>query len=182
MRMRLGPVGPRGFTLLAAVGVVGLVLAAHGWAHRTTSGVPGSLSGPSASAQIAPTHARAGAPAPSNSAPVAGAAGTLHPGAPGPLLAAQPFAQYAFAIWPGTQSVAAKAALTGLTVSVQREASGLSITASVNGQKPGPAHFYPHGARVYVVEASMGDDSGSSDYNLGDDGLAVTDSRGRIIS
>jgi hypothetical protein len=28
----------------------------------------------------------------------------------------------------------------------------------------------------------MGDDSGSSDYNLGDDGVVVTDSRGRIIS
>jgi hypothetical protein len=34
---------------------------------------------------------------------------------------------------------------------------------------------------VYVIEASMGDDSGNSDYSLGDDGLAVTDSQGRIV-
>jgi hypothetical protein len=35
--------------------------------------------------------------------------------------------------------------------------------------------------RVYVVEASLGDDSGNSDYSLGDDGLVVTDAQGRII-
>jgi hypothetical protein len=34
---------------------------------------------------------------------------------------------------------------------------------------------------VYVVEASMGDDSGNSDYNLGDDGLIVTDAAGRVV-
>jgi hypothetical protein len=35
--------------------------------------------------------------------------------------------------------------------------------------------------RVYVIEASVGDDSGNFDYNLGDDGVVVTDGRGRII-
>jgi hypothetical protein len=34
---------------------------------------------------------------------------------------------------------------------------------------------------VYVVEASLGDDSGGTDYNLGDDGLIVTDAQGRIL-
>jgi hypothetical protein len=110
----------------------------------------------------------------------------VHSGAPasspGPLLTSQPFAQYAFVIWPGTPSGAAKAALTGLSVSVRHQATGLSVTASVNGQQPGAPHFYPSGARVYVVEAAMGDDSGSSDYNLGDDGIVVTDAQGRIVS
>ena len=55
------------------------------------------------------------------------------------------------------------------------------MVAAVGGQPRPAAHFYPGGARVYVVEAAMGDDSGNSDYNLGDDGLAVTDSKGRII-
>jgi hypothetical protein len=32
-----------------------------------------------------------------------------------------------------------------------------------------------------VLEASLGDDSGNSDFNLGDDGLVVTDSSGRIL-
>ena len=34
---------------------------------------------------------------------------------------------------------------------------------------------------MYVVEASLGDDANNSDYNLGDDGLVVTDSSGRIV-
>jgi hypothetical protein len=32
-----------------------------------------------------------------------------------------------------------------------------------------------------VIEASLGDDSGGSDYNLGDDGLVVTDATGRVV-
>jgi hypothetical protein len=34
---------------------------------------------------------------------------------------------------------------------------------------------------VYVVEASLGDEAGHSDYNLGDDGVVVTDAHGRIL-
>jgi hypothetical protein len=97
------------------------------------------------------------------------------------LLASQPYAQYAFVIWPGTPSSAARSALTGLSVTVHRQTAGISITAAANGQQ-GVSHFYPRGAHVYVVEATMGDDSGSSDYNLGDDGIVVTDAHGRIIS
>jgi hypothetical protein len=52
----------------------------------------------------------------------------------------------------------------------------------MNGQQAGPARFYPNGARVYVLEATMGDDSGNADYNVGDDGIVVTDAQGRIVS
>jgi hypothetical protein len=48
------------------------------------------------------------------------------------------------------------------------------------GQK-GQVGRYVGGARVYVVEQSLGDDSGNSDYNLGDDALVVTDAKGGII-
>jgi hypothetical protein len=179
--MRFGPVGPRGLALLAAAGVLGLVLAVHGWAHRVTNGALGSLSGRSAAAQVAPTTSPARPAAGPTSGPTA-PSGSAQTGGPGPLLASQSYAQYAFPIWPNTPNAAAKAALTGLSVGVHRQATGLSITAGVNGQQAGQAHFYLHGARVYVIEASMGDDSNSSDYNLGDDGLVVTDSQGRIIS
>ena len=107
--------------------------------------------------------------------------GTTPPGSPGPLLSSEPYAQYAFQVWPGTPSAAANAALTGLSVTVRSQAGGLSVTAGVNGQPAGAPHLYRSGARVYVVEASMGDDSGASDYNLGDDGLVVTDAEGRIV-
>jgi hypothetical protein len=64
---------------------------------------------------------------------------------------------------------------------VRREGSGISVAAGVAGQPLPAAKFYPSGVTVYVVEASLGDDSGNSDFNLGDDGLVVTDSDGRIL-
>jgi hypothetical protein len=70
--------------------------------------------------------------------------------------------------------------MTGLTISVRRSGAGLSVRAGVSGQ-PGSTHAYPGGARVYVVEASLGDEAGNSDYNLGDDGVLVTDAQGRIV-
>ena len=70
--------------------------------------------------------------------------------------------------------------MTGLTISATHQGHGILVRAGVNGQ-PGPARSYPDGARVYVVESSLGDDSGGSDYNLGDDGLVVTDAGGRIL-
>jgi hypothetical protein len=183
MKMRLGPVGPRGLMLLAAVGVVGLVLAAHGWAHRATGGPLGSLGGAPASAPASPaaTSGTSDATTPPPAGPSAPGGAATHASAPGPLLTSQPFAQYSFVIWPGAQSTAAKTALTGLSFSVRQQPAGLSITAAVNGQKAGPAQFYPKGARVYVVEATMGDDSGNADYNVGDDGIVVTDASGRIV-
>jgi hypothetical protein len=98
----------------------------------------------------------------------------------GPPLSSQSFASYSYQVWPGAPSAAAKNAMTGLSISVHRMRSGISVTAGVNG-RAGAAHAYPGGARVYVVEASMGDEAGNSDYNLGDDGVVVTDAQGRIV-
>jgi len=96
------------------------------------------------------------------------------------MLASESFASYSYPVWPGTPSAAARTAMTGLTISVRRSGSGISVTAGASGHR-GTAHTYPRGARVYVVEASMGDEAGSSDYNLGDDGVVVTDAQGRIV-
>jgi hypothetical protein len=183
--MRVGgdPVGRWGLTVLAAVGVVGVILAIHGWAGRASGIVPAALpggsgstagrvaagpsSGPSASPSSHPATSASAAPSTSSSA--------------GPLLSAESYASYAFQVWPGTLSTAAKQALTGLAVSVHQQPAGLSVTAGVVGQASASPHVYRAGARVYVVEASMGDDSGNSDFNIGDDGLVVTDSAGRIV-
>lgn len=203
--MRIGgePVGPNGLALLGVTAVAGVLLAAHGWSGRGAGLAPGSLAGSGGSARAAASapasaraHQSAGPTAPARHAPASAAASpgsaahspdpAATPGAsssatPGPLLSSQSFASYAFQVWPGPRSAAAKSAMIGLSVSVHRTGSGLSVVAGVVGQ-PNPApHFYPGGARVYVVEASLGDDSGNSDYNLGDDGLVVTDSKGRII-
>jgi hypothetical protein len=100
---------------------------------------------------------------------------------PGPLLSSQSFAQYSFLVWPGTPGANAKAAMAGLSIAVRPTSSGISVKAGASGQPQAPARLYRGGARVYVVEASLGDEAGNQDYNLGDDGVVVTDAHGRIL-
>lgn len=172
MRFSGKPTGPMGLLLLAVTAVTGVVLAVHGWSGRQ-SGLPaGALSGSSPS-----RAASSSAPSAAPSSPGASSGASA-----GPLLSAQSYAPYAFRVWPGTPGAAAQAALTGLTVKVIRQGSGIEVNAGVAGQPAGAPHFYAHGAVVYVVEASLGDDSSNTDYSLGDDGLVVTDAQGRIQS
>lgn len=189
MRPPTTPAGPAGFTLLAVTAIAGIILAVHGWSTRQSGLAPGGIgagtspgatAGPAAPARTtspaapgprASSH-HVASPAPSGSSPAP---------SPGPRLSTQSYAQYSFRVWPGTPSAAAKAALTGLTVRAHRQGSGITVTAGVNGQPAAAPRFYPHGTRVYIVEASMGDDSNNSDYSLGDDGLVVTDAQGRIL-
>ena len=191
--MRVGGelVGRWGLAVLAVTGVAGLVLAIHGWSGGGARAAPPLAGGPLGAASAAhrrtvppssaPAQATspAGAPAPSpaNSPGAAGSSSS----APGPLLSSEPFASVAYRIWPGPVSSTARQALTGLTISVHNRGSGLAVTAAARGQGAAATHLYRGGMRVYVVEASLGDDSGNSDYSLGDDGLVVTDAHGRII-
>jgi hypothetical protein len=167
--------GVRGLALLAITGIVGLIFAVHGWSARR-SGFAASMAGGLHAAAPTPSTAGGGSAAgPSRPAPSPSAGGGA-----GPLLGSEPYAAYAFQVWPGTPSATAKQAMTGLTISATRQGHGITVKAGANGQ-PVAAHTYANGARVYVVESSLGDDSGSSDYNLGDDGLVVTDATGRVV-
>ena len=166
MRALGGSVGPRGATVLLAAALVGGVLGVHGWSTRQSGPAPGAL-GRASAGSTASTSPPSGHP-------------SGRPAGVGPRLASQSFASYSYPVWPGAPSAAAKTAMTGLSISVRRTGSGISVSAGVSG-RPGAAHAYPGGARVYVVEASMGDEAGSSDYNLGDDGVVVTDAQGRIV-
>ena len=185
MRFSGRPAGPLGLGLLAVTALAGVALAVHGWSGRH-SGLPaGALAGSSpAQATTARPGSTAGpsAPAASSSAPAATPSSPgASPSGPGPLLSAESYAQYSFRVWPGTLGSDARAALTGLTVKVLRQGSGIMVTAGVVGQPANAPRFYARGAVVYVVEASLGDDSGNSDYSLGDDALVVTDAQGRIL-
>ena len=51
----------------------------------------------------------------------------------------------------------------------------------VTAQPLPAARFYAGGGKVYILESNLGDDSGNLDYNLGDDGLIVTNLQGRIV-
>ena len=190
-------IGFRGLAVLLIAGLAGIGLAVLGWSQRYTGLVANAVGGlGSASAPATPaasprpaTPAASPRPAATASpqasaatAPRAGpSAASSAPATPGPLLSSEPYAQYAYLEWPGTPSVAAQQAATGLTISVTRQAGGITVRAGVAGQPTGPAHFYANGRGVYIIESSLGDDSANVDYNLGDDGLVVTDAHGRIL-
>jgi hypothetical protein len=158
--------GPARVTLLLVTAVAGLALGAHGWVDRKSGVAPVALGGARSPSAASPGGR---SPAHSNAAEV------------GPTLRSQSYAPYAFLVWPGTQNAAAKTAMTGLSIAVDRTGSGISVRAGVISQRQAPARSYVGGARVYVVEASLGDKAGNSDYNLGDDGVVVTDAHGGIL-
>lgn len=174
--MRLGTesVGRWGLVILAVTGVLGGVLAVHGWSGHTT-GLPRVTLGGSQSAAASPSTT------PSQQGPTPSPAANSSADHNRPLLSGEPYANSAYQVWPGSPSAAAKSAMVGLTVSVKQQGSALLVTAGANGQGAPTQRTYVGGVRVYVIEASFGDDSGNSDYNLGDDGLVVTDAKGGII-
>lgn len=149
--------------MLGAAALVATILAAIGAGDHSFSGLSSTLSGPRASAS--PSHA------PSTSAPSAG-----------PYLAATPYAAYAFQIYPGTISSTTRQALSGFDVAVKPTGSKIRLTvALVGSSQTNVDQTYPAEDRVYFVETNLGDDSGNGEFNLGDDGLVITDAQGRIV-
>jgi hypothetical protein len=195
--MRLGPdqVGLRGLLLLAAAGLVGVGLAVHGYGHGAViaAGPGGGLGSP---ASVAGSHTRASATSrstsssssnassPSKTSPSSNASSpsTAPSQKLGPLLSSTQYAPYALRIYPGPESSQARQATAGFTIQVTPHARtiGLKVAASGSGQAAQTSTF-PAGDRVYFIEASLGDESGSVDYNFGDDGVVVTNAHGYIV-
>jgi hypothetical protein len=181
MRVAGETIGLRGIALLAASGVFGVVLAVHGWSVRHDR-LPTTFAGPQASHSASAGVRSPAAPAQSKPAASQGPASSAASSpAAAPKLSSQPYARYAYQVWPGPISQAATAAATGLLIVVHRHGSGIVVAAGVTGQPKGAPRFYPAGAKVFVIEAALGDDSGNTDFNLGDDALVVTNSLGRIV-
>ena len=196
-----GQVGPRGLAILVLAGITGLLLAILGWSQRGTGLVAPSVGGLGGSAPVrtsAPPLATASTPppvtatvqaspaqaSPAQASPAPPASPSAQPSATaslGPLLSSEPYASIAFLVWPGTPSPTARQAMSGLVVSVTRQVGGIAVRAGVAGQPLPPARFYASGGKVYILESSLGDDSSDLDYNLGDDGLIVTNLQGRIV-
>ena len=180
MRLGTDSVGRWGLVILVAAGVLGGILAVHGWSTRSSALARVSLGNtrpaPPASSPPSAQPSQRG-PTPPASSPAASSPAADHNR---PLLSAQPYASAAYQVWPGSPSAAARTAMIGLSVTVKQQGSALVVTAGVVGQPP-TQRRYAGGVKVYVVEQSLGDDSGNTDYNLGDDALVVTDARGGII-
>jgi hypothetical protein len=162
--------GPRGMTVLSVAGIAGVFLGILGWTQRGT-GLVASLPSASASPSIA-------------SSPSAAASGSASPSAAaGPSLSSEPYASYAYQVWPGPLTADGKLAMSGFVLTVTRKANGINVNAVQDGQKmTNASHFYPGGAKVYVLDSNLGDDDGSSvDYDETDDGLIVTNAQDQVL-
>lgn len=162
--------GPRGLTVLSIAGIAGVALGAHGWAQRSTGLVSPLVNAPPSSS----------APAAAGSSPAATPSASV---TAGPRLSSEPYASYAYQVWPGPLSATASRAMTGWTVTVTRRPGGIIVKAVQNGLlMSAVSHFYPGGAKVYVLESNTGDDGGGNgDYAVADDGLVVTNSQGQVL-
>ena len=98
----------------------------------------------------------------------------------GPPLSSSQYAPYAYQIYPGTPSQQAQAALSGIDFHVTPGKTSFTISVGATGGSSQSSTF-PNGDKVYVVEASFGDDSGSADYSYGDDTILETNAAGRIV-
>jgi hypothetical protein len=88
----------------------------------------------------------------------------------------------AYQIFPGPESAQAKTVTTGFNISVKVSGNNVIVSVSVAGSSSSPQRStFQKGDSVYFVETSLGDDSGSSDYSAGDDGIIVTNSQGKIV-
>lgn len=151
--------------MLAAAVTAATVLAVIGANDHGFSGLSRTLAKPHATVPSAPGHASA-TPTPTS----------------GPSLASTPYAAYAFQVYPGDLSSTTKQALSGFDVSVKRAGSTIRVTVALIGSpQPGVDQTYPAEDHVYFVETSLGDDSGNGEFNLGDDGIVITDAQGRIV-
>lgn len=186
VRIGMESIGRLGGGLLILTGLAGVGLGVHGWSARHSGSVPVSLASPGPGAPTVQTST------PATQGPSAGpstgassgpsASGSANSSAsPGPLLKSMPYASYAFQIYPGALSAQARQALAGLTVNIHKQGTQISMTTAVNGGQTSQPHLFPATDHVYIVESALGDDAQNSDYNLGDDGLVVTDAQGRIV-
>jgi hypothetical protein len=169
--------GPRGLTVLSIAGIAGVFLGILGWTQRGTGLVTPLVTG-SPSAAASPSAGPSAAASPS-----AGPSAAASPSAAaGPQLSSEPFAAYAYQVWPGPLTADARLAMAGFTLTVTRQPGGITVKAVQDGQNmTGASHSYPGGAKVYVIDSSLGDEGGSVDYNVTDDGLIVTNAQGQVL-
>jgi hypothetical protein len=170
--------------LLVAV-VLAVILAIHGYGNSGLSlpSVAASAASPVRS-QPQPTTTttttKGAAAASPNGA--TSTSPTSPPAKLGPALSSTQYASYAYLIYPGPVSVSTQQAMAGYSISTKASGSNVVVTLATAGSSQAPTQkTYPAADKVYFVEANLGDDSGATELNPGDDGLIVTNPQGRIV-
>jgi hypothetical protein len=179
---RVGMIG-LGVLLVAAVLAVGLAI--HGYGNRGLAlpSVAASAASPGRS-QPPPTRTKGAAANSTNgSTSTSTSTSTTSPAVKlGPALSSTQYASYAYRIYPGTVSASTQQAMAGYSISTKVSGANVVVAVSTVGSSQAPSQkTYPAADKVYFVEASLGDDSGTTELNPGDDGLIVTNPQGRIV-
>lgn len=181
---RVGMIG-LGVLLVAAVLAVGLAIHGYGTRGLSLPSVVASATSPVPN-QPQPTATRtkgAAANPPPGSTSTSTSTSTTSPAVKlGPALSSTQYASYAYRIYPGTVSASAQQAMAGYSISTKVSGANVVVAVSTVGSSQAPSQkTYPAADKVYFVEASLGDDSGTTELNPGDDGLIVTNPQGRIV-
>jgi hypothetical protein len=165
-------VGPRGISVLAIAGIAGVLFGVSGWNQSRAEVV----SAPPVTAGSSPAPAAGSSPAAASS-PAPAATGTAGAAA-GPQLSSMPYASFAYEVWPGPVSASGKIALSRWTLTVTRQAGGITVKAAHDGQAmTSVSHFYPGGAKVYILDSDVSDNSPGNT----DEGLEVTNAQGQVL-
>ena len=97
------------------------------------------------------------------------------------LFSNQPYAPYAYLIYPGTPSSQAQAALSGFTMSTNQLQNGSAmVTLVFIPTSTNQTVILKPGYKLYFIETSMGDDSFGGESSLGDDGYVTVDPNGYV--
>ncbi len=153
--------GPRGLSVLSIAGVAGLLFGVVGWKQAgvdtaAAASAPVGTSSPSAAATV-PASAAAGA---------------------GPLLSSMPYAPFAYLVWPGPVSANGKLAMSRWKLTVTRQTGGITVQAAEDGHSMASvSHFYPGGAKVYILDSNLGADAPGNT----NEGLEVTNTQGQVL-
>jgi hypothetical protein len=98
------------------------------------------------------------------------------------LFADTPYYSYSYQVFPGQLSQQAAAALTGFTLSNSTLSDGSeNVTISLSGTSSASTVNLPSGYKLYIIEASYGDDGFNHDSFLGDDQFVEVNSTGYVI-
>lgn len=180
-RLQIGNehMGRKGLAVLVSAAIVSAGLAIHGYGGATAASgnqlAVGSTSTVATNSSSTTTTQAA--------SPVKGQSSTSTTSPKlGPLLSSTQYASLAYQIYPGPITAKAKIATTGFNVQVKISGNNELVSVAVPGStSPPQTSTFPKGDSVYFIEATLGDDSGNSDYSAGDDGVVVTNPQGRIV-
>jgi hypothetical protein len=183
---RLGTVG---LAVLLAGAVLAIGLAVHGYGNRglalpsvaSSAATPGRSQPPPTTTTSTTKTTAKGAAATRGSTSTS--TSTSSPATKlGPALSSTQYASYSYRIYPGPVSASTQQAMAGYSISTKVSGANVVVAVTTAGSSQAPSQkTYPAADNVYFVEASFGDDSGTTELNPGDDGLIVTNPQGRIV-